>query len=70
MWMDFYVISDGVHTLFCVLCLGHLLYLTSTMGLRLKPLSSIHTQDAVSCVAKSGGLQESHSSQPQVGVHL
>ena len=51
----------------CVLCLGRLLYLTSAMGLRLKPLSSIHTQDAVSCVAKSGGLQESHGSQCRRG---
>lgn len=62
-----FISSAMAFILSCVLCLGRLLYLTSAMGLRLKPLSNIHTQDAVSRVAKSGGLQESHGSQCRRG---
>ena len=70
MWTDFYVITNDIHTLFCVLCLGCLLYLSTAMSLRLKPLSSIYTQDAINCMAQSGDLQEAHSSQSGVGTSL
>lgn len=70
MWTDFYVITNDVHALFCVLCLGCLLYLSTAMSLRLKPLSSIYTQDAINGMAESGDLQEAHSSQSGVGTSL